>query len=195
MKRVLLLAAILSSATFLVSCGGGGGEDSTMVAAENFEASVDATNGAKLFKALVGESFTYDNGVPDFETTTATQVDIVDAPANAEGLGFRISSDGNEATGSLEFGSCIFRITGSNYPSRLVVGTFKRVRDCRIRLNTAGALADGTVKRLPITVTLRGRSVTKLVNVRIAANGTILINSVLFGECKVRPITGTTGGA
>src|SRR5687767_1156115 len=99
MKRMFLLAALLSSATFLVSCGGGGADDSTMVAAENLEVQVDTTNGAELFKALGGESFVYDDGVPDFETTSATQVDVVGPAANGGNLGFRISSDGNAATG------------------------------------------------------------------------------------------------
>lgn len=196
MKRMFLLAAVLSSATLLVSCGGGGGggEESTAVAAEDLEVRVDQTNGPELFKALEGESFTYDDGVTDFETTTPTQVDIVTADANGGRLGFRISSDGNAATGTLEFGSCIFRITGSNYPATLKVGTFRKVKDCRIRVNTEGKLADGKERRVPVTVNLAGKVATRYVTIRINRNGAIIINSVLFGECRIRPITGTTGG-
>jgi hypothetical protein len=193
MKRMFLLAALLSSATFLVSCGGGGGEDSTMVAAEDMEVRVDETNGAELFPALAGESFVYDDGVPDFGTTTATNVDVVDPAANGGNLGFRIASDGNTATGALEFGSCRFRIIGSNYPQRLTVGTTVRVRDCYLRINTRGVLADGSVQRVRISIILNGKRATRVVSMRITRTGTIIINSVIFGTCKVRPITGGTG--
>jgi hypothetical protein len=194
MKRMFLLAALLSSATFLVSCGGGGGgEESTTVAAENLDVRVDQTNGEALFTALEGESFTYDGGVPDFETTSATTVDIVGPAANGGRLGFRIRSDGNTATGTLEFGSCIFRIRGSNYPDKLRVDTFKRVRDCLLQINTEGKLADGQLRRVRITVTLNGRTAERTVSIQIRPNGTIWVNSVLFGEVRIKQVTGTGG--
>jgi hypothetical protein len=191
MKRMFLLAALLSSATVLVSCGGGGGEDTTAVAAEDLEVRVDATNGAELFKALESESFVYDDGVPDFGTTTATKVDVVDASATGGGLGFRISSDGNTATGALEFGSCRFRIRQSNYPSPVVVGTVVKVSDCRIRVNAEGLPADGSFKNVSITVTLNGRAATRTVSMQLRTNGTIVIKSVLFGTVRIRQVTGT----
>ena len=189
MKRMFLLAALLSSATFLVSCGGGGGgEDTTAVAAEDLEVRVDGTNGPELFKALTSESFVYDNGVSDFETTSPTKVDIVDGAATGEGLKFRISSDGHTASGALEFGSCVFKIRQSNYPDRLRIDTTLRVRDCLIRINTRGLPADGSEIRVPITITLNGKSATRAVWIRINSNGAIFVRSVLFGECKIRPV-------
>lgn len=194
MKRMFLLAALLSSATFLVSCGGGGGgEESTTVAAEDLEVRVDQTNGEALFTALKGESFTYDDGVPDFETASATKVDIVGPAANRQNLGFRISSGGNTATGALEFGSCIFRILGSDYRTKLTVGTSIRVRDCDIVVNTTGKLANGEVRRVPVTVILNGRRATRYVNLSITRDGSVLIESVVFGRVKVRTVTGTGG--
>ncbi|MCC2674910.1 MAG: hypothetical protein K0Q43_1221 [Ramlibacter sp.] len=194
MKRMFLLAAILSSATFLVSCGGGGGgEESTTVATEDLQVRVDPTNGESLFTALEGESFVYEGGVPTFETATDTQVDIVGPGANQQNLGFRIASGGDTATGALEFGSCIFRILGSTYRTKLTVGTSIKVRDCDIIVNTTGKLADGEARRVPVTVVLNGKRATRFVNLRIRRDGTILINSVIFGSVKVRTVTGTGG--
>src|SRR5689334_328290 len=122
MKKQFLLAAFCSMAFALTACGGGGGDDSApLVATSDLSADVNPTNGTTAVAGVNNTGFTFANGVPDFGTTGPTTVtlksDAVVTSSGSTGPGFTVTSGSQSASGSLEFGSCIFNVTQSTFTS------------------------------------------------------------------------------
>lgn len=148
MKKLFLLAAVLSSALTLTACGGGGGGERISVVPTDTTLAVTPTTGATIVAAVQGREFDFPTGVPSFGTTATTTVALTTAAAGGS-PGFTITETGvGSASGTLEFGSCRFRITQSNYPADhpLAQGKIITVERCEVSVDTDNTPAD-TVER------------------------------------------------
>jgi hypothetical protein len=193
MKKLFLIAAVLSTATLLTACGGGGG-DAVQVAAVDARLEADADSGRPMFTALANESFTFTNGVAEFGTAgTATTVSIQEPAAAGRNPRFTISSGGETATGTMAYGSCFFRITVSTFapPSPLVDGAVIEIDNCGVVLDTAGQHADGVAVESSAVLFLNNANSTgTTVTVAINPSGRITLNGRVVGTVTLRPITG-----
>ena len=183
-----LILTVLVSAT-LVACGGGdtSAPSVAMIATSDISSSITASTAA----ALVNEPFTFPAGVPDFGTTTATDVAFTSTSATPA---FVISSAGATATGITTFGSCIFTVTASTFPagSKLAVGQSVRVNPCQINVGTAGNKADGSsnnrlVKFVLGTLNSNGKNLAVVIN----ADGSVVVKGVTIGTVTIAAVTGT----
>ena len=196
MKKLFLLAAVLSSVTLLAACGGGGGDSSPMVAAEDARLAADADSGKPLFTALANESFTFTNGVAEFGTSSATTVTIQPPAAEGRNPRFTITSGGDTASGVMAFGSCFFRVTDSTFapPSPLVDGAVIEIANCGVQLDTAGQNANGVAVESSAVLFLNNANSTgTTVTVAISPSGRIILNGKAVGTVTLRPVTGVTG--
>ena len=182
----LFLAVFVSAA--LTACGGGGTSSpaSVSIASSNSTTSVNGTTAA----AVVNQPFTFAAGVPDFGTTTSTTVAFTSTGASPT---FAISAGGATATGATTFGSCIFTVAASTFPpgSKLATGQSVRIDPCALTTATSGGVANGSPSDREVKFVLGTlSSLAKLFSVVINANGTVTINSVLFGSVTISVTTG-----
>lgn len=194
MKKLLLLAAVLSSVTLLASCGGGGG-DTPQVAAANAELAVDADNGRPVFTALQNEAFTFPTGVADFGTAGTTTLTITPPASAGRNPTFAVASGGDTASGTMGFGSCIFRITVSTFnpPSPLVDGAIIEIQNCGVRLDTAGQNAnDVALQKSAVLFLNNANSTGTTVTVSINPAGKITLNGRVVGTVTLKPVTGSS---
>lgn len=133
------------AAAMLAACGGGGSD--VVPATTNGTATVTSATSV----ALAGTPFTFPAGVPQFGTTASTDVSFTGSGATSE---FAIGSGGNTASGPLTFGSCIFTIRASTFPSGhpLARGATVTVNPCNVTYNSAG-YATGS-QNIPTTLSL-----------------------------------------
>ena len=183
-KRGLIIAA----AVIVVACGGGGGSsDVAKVAAADTVIAASPT----AVPAVVSIPFAFPGGVPDLGTTVTTTIAFTSTGTLPN---FTIDAPGQgTATGSTEFGSCIFRVTNSSFPAthRLGAGRIITINRCTFILNTKGSPANGT----PITRTIvwqlgGGVSVPISITLTIRADGVVVVNSVTIGSTTVNEVTG-----
>jgi len=190
MKKRFVFVSALVSAMVLAACGGGAEEESPPVASSDMTLSVNAS----VAPALENEVFTF-SAVPAFGTSTTTTVEVTEADGPTDS--FRIASGGATATGSLEYGSCIFRITASTFPADhpLAAGKTVTVSTCVVKVFTKGKPAQQAVA---MSATLQLGSAVSLnteVTVEIKENGQVVINGDSAGTVTLAPATGATGGS
>lgn len=193
MKKMFLLAAVLSAATFLSACGDGGGSSET-VAATDARVTMNATTGPATVAALVNEEFSFPAGVPALGTNAATTLRF-NAPAAAGGpTRFTIASGGDTAIGTMSFGSCIFTITASTFPDAHALGEGKTVTvdPCSIEIDTDGMPADNQPRNTVAVITLgTTTSAGTTVTVTITVTGVVGVNGVTVTTVTVTEVTGT----
>lgn len=195
MKKHFLLAALLGSVTFLAACGGGGGGgDSAQIASADAVVNVGAANGRTTFRALENEAFVFPDGVPAFGTTTRTTVAIEPPAAAGANPRFTVTNAGQTASGVMNFGSCIFRITASDFAgSVMVAGASIEIDNCSIRIDTSGHAADGVAVDILVFLILDGAvSNGTLISVMIDGDGNVFVNGVLVATITLAPVTGAT---
>lgn len=182
-----LLATVLTAT--LVACGGGGsdsGPTSTLTTTSNLAQSV----AAKEANAVVNTPFAFPTGVLGFGTTAPTTLAFTSTSATPS---FSIASGVSTATGTTTFGSCIFTIVTSNFPSTspLAVGQTIIINPCTLNVATAGGRADGSTTTRSVRMTL-GTAVSGPVEtlVTLNANGTVVINNQTVGTVTVSAVTG-----
>jgi hypothetical protein len=184
--KPLLLA--LSASAFLVACSGGSDEP-VIGAVANLSVAASSANTA----AVVGQTFGFPAGVADFGTTAATSLSINAPAAGSTAPGFGISSGGATASGTLNFGSCIFVIGTSTFPaaSPLAAGKTVTVNPCNINAATAGKPANGTPTPTNVTIVLGATtSNPQVINVSVNPNGSVTVNNVTTGSVATGTITG-----
>lgn len=174
------------AAAMLAACGGG--SDPVAVAAN----STLATN-ATSASAVSSVPFSFPAGVAELGTTAATTVTFTSAGATP---GFSVTSGGNTATGTTTFGSCIFNIAESSFPSTHPMGKGKTVtvNPCNLSINTTGATANGVATSRSVALLLgaaasAGSSVTVAVN----AGGALTLNGKTAGTVTL--VLSTGGGS
>lgn len=191
-KRFLLVAALFSA--FVLTACGGGSDNTFLGASSDLTVEMNAANGPNTAAAVANETFVYTSGVPDFGTqnlpTTVTWTNTATTPS------FLIEEDDHSATGTTEFGSCIFRVTSSTFPasSPLATGKVVTIATCRVIVRTRGQPADGNPRQRDIflvlnAVTSQGTTAT----VSVDANGVVTVNGRVVGTVPVQQLTG--GGA
>ena len=203
MKKLFLLAAVCSFAFALTACGGGGGSGEVLQATSDTTIPIDANSGNNVASAVRGTSFNFPSGVPDFGTSGSTTVTFTAAPsssqlATSEGAqGFAVTSGGQTATGTLQFGSCIFSVSNSTFPtgSPLATGNQFTINPCSLFVQSNGLPADSQARPRIIRLILRLLSSGNvLANVSVNPQGTLFINNIPVFTIIVRELTGLTGG-
>jgi len=184
MKNLRYLIGVAAVA-LLAGCGSGD-DDPALVAASDTTVPVTATTA----NAVVDTPFTFQGGVAELGTTADTSVAFTDtgtAPA------FSINSGGMTATGTTNFGSCIFVVANSSFPAghRLATGATVTVNPCNIRLGTQGAPADSIARQRAAVFILGGAASTgSTVTVMINSGGLVTINGVPTGSVTLVPVSG-----
>jgi hypothetical protein len=183
MKKLgLTLISLLTASLVLVSCGGGGDAPAT-IASSNLTTAVAASNVA----AVTGESFTFSSGVTSFGTASATTVTLNSTST------FSVTATEGTATGNLSFGSCIFTVTGSNFPvgSPLALGATVTVHPCTLTIATAGVSSTENAVARAVSFVLAGNaSVAKNLEVDISDSGVVTVEGVSVGTVTLQAATG-----
>jgi hypothetical protein len=172
-------------AALVSGCGGGDG-GAPLVAASD---TVLPTNGTTA-SAVAQTTFTFNNGVAEFGTNTATDVKFTSDSATPA---FSISSGGNTATGTTTFGSCHFAVTSSNYPAGhpLAQGNTVTVNPCNLKVGTAGATANGVQTSRAVALVLGAAfSANATVTVGVNPGGQLTLNGNIVGVVTLTPLTG-----
>jgi hypothetical protein len=189
MKKRILMIAALCGAALLSACGGGDGGETFAVASSDLTVAADKTTGPAMAQAISGETFNF-SSVPDFGTLTTTSVVVTAATASPT---FNISSAAGTASGPLDFGSCIFRITSSTYPatSPLAAGNTITIPTCQLTVRTRLLVADGTARDRSANLRLNSAvSADTLVVVTINEGGQVTINGKPAGTLTLQLVTG-----
>lgn len=187
MHRNLKHLLVSFAAVALVGCGGGGGEPAPVQVAPPV---VTLPAAPTTVAAVEDVPFTFPAGVPDLGTTGTTTVAFTDTSTTPA---FSIASGGNTATGTTQFGSCIFVVTASTFPagSRLALGNTVVVNPCNINVNTAGQQATGVAATRSVALLL-GSAASAGASITVAVNpgGQLTLNGVSVGTVTLVPVTG-----
>lgn len=190
MKKRLLLISTLLTATVLVACGGGGDET---VKAASADLSMNIT--ASTAAALQGSPLTFGGGVSDLGATGTTTLSVSGTTTNT----YSISASNGQASGALNFGSCIFDAGSSTFPagSPLASGQRPTISKCLIAVRIAGASANGVKSSRKMNMILNAiRSDDVDVTVSITPEGVVTVyvgdRAITVGTVPV--VTQTSGG-
>ena len=173
----------------LSACGGGDEPPPVLVApaAVNLAASPATTT------AVAATPFSFPSGVAELGTTAPTTI-VFTAPAGTTTTpAFSIASEGNTATGTTTFGSCIFAITASTFPAghRLALGNTVVVNPCNINVQTAGVQATGVSASRSVALALGSAvSAGSSVTVQVNPGGQLTLNGSSVGTVTLTPVTG-----
>jgi hypothetical protein len=184
MRKFLALALIAGTA--LLSACGGGSDDPPLVAANDAVLSVNPVAAV----AVAQTPFSFPAGVPALGTTATTTVVFT---STASSPSFSIASGGATATGVTSFGSCIFVVTSSTFPTGhpLAQGQTVTVNPCNLRIGTAGAQANGVAQSRSIALLLgAAASANQSATVGVNAGGQLTLNGNSMGTVTLTPISG-----
>lgn len=195
-NKISLAAMVSVSGMLLAACGGG---DSALtpvplVATTNTAAAINPTTGAAVVQGVLGKDFTFANGVPSFGTTSATSLILSGSGATPS---FNITSGVSTASGAMAYGSCIFTVATSTFPSGtplLALGSKVTVSPCTLSVATAGMKADGTSATANVFLVL-GTTISSPVSVTVSVSstGVVTVNGSTVGSATLVPATGATG--
>lgn len=181
----ILVSLLVASAAVLSACGGGDDEPA-MVAASDTTLSVNTATA----QALANTPFNFTNGVSDLGTTGTTTLAFTSTSTTPA---FSITNGNSTATGTTNFGSCVFVVATSSFPAghRLAAGQQVTVNPCQVRLGTQGAPAD-SVARTRAAVFVLGTAASTGSSVTIAINpgGNVTINGQAAGTVTLVPVSG-----
>lgn len=192
LHRLSGAAAAVALALTLAACGGGSDDLDNLAVVATTEVTAPAS--AVTTSAVVGTAFTFASGVPELSTTSPTTLTFTGASTTAPA--FKITSTEGTATGTTEFGSCIFKVVASTFPSGhpLALGASYRVATCAIYLPLIGVPV-GTSFSLPVQFVLgAATSAPQSITVLIEDDGDVQINNTVVGQTNVGSATGATGG-
>ncbi len=185
-------AAAVALALSLVACGGNSDDldNLTVVATADLTAAASPVTAS----AVVGEPFVFASGVPELSTASSTKVTFTSASDTTPA--FKIEATEGTATGTTTFGSCIFTVTASSFPSGhpLALGKVLRVDPCNFVLPLIG-VPISTTFTIPALFTLGSRqSGPTTITVFIQPSGAVQVNNSTLGQTSVGGATGATGG-
>lgn len=185
-KTAKLLFSVVT-AVVVAGCGSGGDEPAPVLVAP---ATVALAAAPTTVAAVEDIPFTFPSGVAELGTTGTTTVAFTDTSTTPA---FSIASGGNTATGTTQFGSCIFVVTASTFPagSRLALGNTVVVNPCNINVNTAGQQATGVSATRSVALLL-GSAASAGASITVAVNpgGQLTLNGVSVGTVTLTPVTG-----
>lgn len=187
-NKISLAASVFSCSVLLTACGGGDDTPPKTVASADTTAAVTSTTA----QAMVDKSFSFDSGVSALGTTSATTLALSGSSTKPD---FSLTSGGFTATGEMTYGSCIFKITQSNYPAtftKLQVGATTEVKPCDLKLATAGLTA-GSTNSFVKWILGNASSISQGVTVTISESGVVTVSGTPFGTVTLVIATGATG--
>lgn len=159
----------VTAAAVLAACGGGGGgldvkDTSTKAITGPTTVAINAATGVAAAASIDDKKVTFAAGVAALGTKgSSTDVTFDTSPAVPK---FSIVATGGStpgmAAGDLSFGSCLFKITSSTFPSNhpLALGNTVRVESCNVVASTSGVTAGSAPTNVPTSLTLAGGSFT-----------------------------------
>ena len=180
------LAILATSVVLLAACGG---TDPTPAPLPVASANATVNTNATIASAVANTPFTF-GAVPALGTTAATTLAFTSTGTTPA---FSISSGGATATGTTNFGSCIFVVASSNFPAGhpLANGATVTVNPCTLNIATAGQPADSIARPRSTTLQLGGTTSTgQSVAITINSNGTVTINNTAAGNVTLVQISG-----
>ena len=187
-NKISLAAMLISGSMLLVACGGDSSAPSKTIASADTTAAVTATTA----QAMVNKSFSFESGVSDLGTTSATTIALSGSSAKPD---FSVSSGGFNAKGEMTYGSCIFKITQTDYPAtftKLQVGATTEVKPCNLKLATAG-LTTGSSNSFVKWILGNASSISLGVTVTISESGVVTVSGTPFGTITLVIATGANG--
>jgi len=190
--RSAAAAAVAALALTLTACGGNSDDlnDLTLVATTN----VTAAANANTTSAVVGTGFVFSSGVPELSTASATTVTFTAASDTTPS--FKIESTEGTATGTTTFGSCIFTVAASTYPSThtLGLGAVVRISTCVFDIQSAGVVI-GAAQQIPLQFTLgSAASIPQPLAIQIGTDGQVTLGNRTLGQVTVGEASGASGG-
>ncbi|WP_156955159.1 hypothetical protein [Polaromonas glacialis] len=186
-NKISLAASLFGCGVLLAACGGDSTPSKTVASADTTAAVTASTA-----QAMVNKSFSFDSGVSALGTTSATTIALSGSSANPD---FSLSSGGFGAKGGMTYGSCIFKITQSNFPAtftKLQVGATTEVKPCDLKLATAG-LTTGSSNSFVKWILGNASSISLGVTVTISESGVVTVSGTPFGTITFVIATGATG--
>lgn len=193
-NRLSLACLVLSGSALLAACGGSSNSGSTApVASTNLSAEINPQTGTALVSSILDKTFDFSTGVPGFGTTSATSLKF---SGNGAAPSFDITSAEGSASGTMNFGSCIFTVAKSNFAanSPLAQGKTLTIKPCSLVLATIGIKGDSIA--VPTTITLLLGTINSKpisVSISISATGVVTVNSFTIGNVTLVAATGATG--
>jgi len=195
LTKISLAALVLGGSVLLSACGGGNDSPLRPVSTVTTPSITTAVT-ADTVKAIVGSEFTFASGVDALNTTASTTLTL----SGTDPLKplFTLKSGGFEASGEIEYGSCFFKITSSNFlPATtfpfLQVGQKKEVTPCDVKVLTSG-LTTGGSSPSSMTFVLGGKeSNSSPITVTISSTGVVTVNGVTLGTATYTVTTGAGG--
>lgn len=181
----ILVSLLMASAAVLSACGGGDDEPA-LVAASDTTLSVNTATA----QALANTPFNFPGGVPALGTTGTTTVAFTSTSTTPA---FSIVNGSNTATGTTEFGSCVFIVANSSFPAghQLAAGQRVTVNPCQVRLGTQGAPADSVARtRAAVFILSAAASDGSSVSISINNGGNVTINGQAAGTVTLVPTSG-----
>lgn len=187
-KTAALLSSFLTAVALAGCGGGGGGAEPPPVLVTPAEVTIAASPATA--SAVEDVPFAFPAGVPELGTTGTTTVAFTSTGTTPA---FSITSEGGTATGTTTFGSCIFVVATSSFPTghRLAQGQTVTINPCNIRLGTQGAPADSIARaRAAVFVLGSAASTGSTVTVVVNPGGTVTINGSTAGTVTLVPVSG-----
>jgi hypothetical protein len=144
--------------------------------------------------AVLNKTFTFP-AVPALGTTAATTVALAGTGAAPT---VAIASGGKKASGTMSFGSCIFKITVSDFvaPSPLAVGNTVTIDPCSLNLQTTGVVANGTPVNTNATLALgavvsdQQQIAASAAGVSISSTGVVTVGGQTIATVPTKDSTG-----
>jgi hypothetical protein len=188
MKIISGLAVALTALVLSACGGGGGGGEPVMVASSDTTLAASPTTTT----AVSGTPFTFQSGVTEFGTTTPTTLTFSNNTADATKPAFSISTSTGTATGTTTFGSCHFAVAAiTGTVGSMHVGDVITVNPCNMKVNTAGATANGVgISRSVALVLGAASSTNSTITIAVNPGGQLTINGNQVGTVTLVPVTG-----
>ncbi len=187
-------SALLLAAAFTVGCN----DDATSPPKVVTQNAVIPANAA-VVAAIANTTFSFPGGGGAISPAVAGQNLALSfggtASSPTASLTFTTSAGAQtgQVSASVRFGSCIFTVTQSSFPTGhpLAVGQSVTVNPCSYTVNTAGQQANGTARSTTATLQLgTTQSAPVPTNVSVASSGQVSVNGQPVGNV---PVTNATG--
>jgi len=187
--KFALAGMVMGASMLLAACGSSDSTSAPPVAAANTVVPINSATGPSAVQAMLNKTFTFANGVPAFGTTSTTTLTLSGSGATPT---FSIASGGLLASGTMTYGSCIFKVTSSPFTSGpLLLGSLFTVSPCDLTVATAGLPADGSSQNTTASLVLSGTTSSGVpVVVSISPTGVLTVNGVVIVSITVIVPTG-----
>jgi len=179
-RRLASRVAALAVLAVLAACDDDPSQP-TIIAATNAVVAVNTGTVA----AVDGEEFTFANAGAVFAPALAGQdVRLTFATSGATPQATIVFAGGGQVVANVSFGSCIFVVASSSFPTAHPLGIDQRVTvdPCHLNVGTGGQPADGAARQRNVSLRLAGAtSRGKSVSITVNRDGTFTINGTSAG--------------